>query len=144
MIYQDFSVGVIKFAQRQAENVANIVLDLKQETLKFLISVIDPESPGKLSLNLKNTFNVAIDKLSKASSKVSNVIGIIKRKIWEHKTLITDFMAVVRRSLKELSYLLHQFKAGKELVRFYYDYQSWFEEFHLSQQIQNSYMEIHG
>ena len=76
------------------------------------------------------------------AARVTSAIRSVKRKIWEHKTVVQEFMAVVRKSLKELSYFLQQFKACKEVFQFYYDYQSWFEELHLSQQVQKSIMEI--
>lgn len=75
-------------------------------------------------------------------AKVTTAIKSVKRKIWEHKIVVQEFMAVVRKSLRELSYFLQQFKACKEVFQFYYEYQSWFEELHLSQQVQKSIMEI--
>ena len=78
----------------------------------------------------------------RVASQISHAIKTVKRKVWEHKAVVQDFMAVVRKSFRELSNFLQQFKAGKEVFQFYYEYQSWFEELHLSQQMQRSFNEI--
>ena len=76
------------------------------------------------------------------AARLSQAIKTVKRKIWEHKAVVQEFMAVVRKSLRDLSYFLQQFKACREVFQFYYEYQSWFEELHLSQQVQKSVVEI--
>jgi len=143
-----FNYGVLKFVRHQLEHVTNILADIKHDLLMKIHNCLDPEDIEglyqEITESVPESVKVMQDEVIKVAVNLSKAVKSVKRKIWEYKIVLTDFMSVVRKSMKEVSHFLHQFKAGREIVQFYYDYQSWFEELHLSQQVQRSLRELEG
>jgi len=141
-IEANLMVGVVKYVRVQVESAANIYNDIRLAILRTAHTAVDPNIASDLMQKLPESLEALHTETVRVASQISHAIKTVKRKVWEHKAVVQDFMAVVRKSFRELSNFLQQFKAGKEVFQFYYEYQSWFEELHLSQQMQRSFNEI--
>ena len=134
--------GALKFVRVHLEALTDFVNELKQHALEKIYHFLDPNVIDDFATALPDALKVLHRQTVHMAKTLSQAIKSIKKDIWHYKIILTEFMAIVRTSFRELSHFLHQFRAYRELFQFYYDYQSWFEELHFSQHVERSLSEI--
>ena len=133
----------IEIAQEVANDAVEFVFVHFQGTWEFIMEIrsviIDELAQLEVGdFNARDYVKVAVKFVRVALEKVTEVY-----KTWsEYLALLPaevggELEADVARFLNDLSQFLKKFKTFNKVVALYWDYQSWFEEFHLSQRIED-------
>merc|ERR1719189_1437835 len=135
--------ALVDIVQDVANDAVHFVFEHFKGTWEFAMqikmAVIDEMAQLEISdFNVSDYVKVAVTVVRKALEKVTEVY-----KTWsEYLALLPtevggELEADISRILNNLSDFLKKFKTFNKVVALYWDYQSWFEEFHLSQRIED-------
>ena len=135
--------ALVDIVQDVANDAVHFVFEHFKGTWEFAMqikmAVIEEMAQLEISdFNVSDYVKVAVTVVRKALEKVTEVY-----KEWnEYLALLPtevggELEADISRILNNLSDFLKKFKTFNKVVALYWDYQSWFEEFHLSQHFED-------
>ena len=136
----EFIRGIYSFADAQLSHARAIIVDVRKAILKQMTHLVPDNADIEHVLEAVNAtarhVRSAILKLAKTYRKY---VGKFSSKIeFVLSEFLTDLRSDFKVIAKEFSRNFKQFKALKEMVQLYYDYQSWLEELHFSQHLEDA------
>ena len=137
------SKTLVDIVQDVANDAVHFVFEHFQGTWEFLmqikLAVIEEMAQLEVNnFNVKDYVKVSVTIVRKALEKVTEVY-----KEWQEYLAVLpaevggELEADIARILNDVSHFLKKFKTFNKILALYFDYQSWFEEFHLSQRFED-------
>lgn len=134
--------GAWKYLWANMKMVDHICVDIKRAALDCIKSKLTTKPLEKLMTVLPKFLNTLASNVKEWTSNLEGRFSFIKEKLWTHKRLIANIAVNFRKAVNEILQVLSQYKAGQDLMNVYYEYQSWLEEIHFSQHVEQTLFKI--
>ena len=135
--------ALVEMTQVVVNDAVRFVFDHFQGTWEFVteikLAIIDELAQLEVGdFNARDYIKVAVNLVRLTLEKVT----VVYKEWHEYLAMLpasvsSEFDADVARFLNDVQRFLKKFKTLNKVLAVYYDYQSWFEEFHLSQRVEH-------
>jgi len=136
-MYQDVINNYISFVFEQLKSVFGLVAQLRQSLINEIAAIeVGDFNAGDCVKVTVLLLRDNLDKLSRHYAQFKERLALIPATLGaEVNSDLNDFLEGLARHLKK-------FKTVNEALNFYWEYQSWFEEFHLSRHIEEATQDL--